>query len=829
MSKGIKKENAFDRFIDKILGFFGFGSKRKKSKVDKSAIAPRDKLRKPVKKRLVKATLKAKRKGVIAETAQETIPYKYIYPDGLCHVDEDYYTRTIEFFEINYKLSSMEEQAFMFEHYCDLLNYFDSSVSFQLTFVNRYGNMDKLKEITTIPLRGDKFDDVASEYSKMIQSQLQKGNNGLRKLKYLTFGIHAKNKDIARTRLTRVETDIIGQFKRFSVKAYGLDGYERIKEMFHILHPDERIKLRFNWDLISQTGLSSKDFIAPSSFTFDKNGRTFKVGGKVGATGFVQIMAAELSDKLFQNILDFKFNQIINFHVQPIDQAKAVKFVKSKLTDIDRMKIDEQRKAFESGYNIDIMPPDITSFGEEAYNLLEALQKKDERLFLVTIIYTTFADNMKKLNDNLFQVESTFGQHQCNVVRLDYQQEEGLQSTLPIGKNFVEIERILTTSSLAIFVPFTAKELFMGGEALYYGLNPITQNLIMIDRKQLLTPNGVILGKSGGGKSFAAKREITGTFLRTLNDIIICDPNHEYGSLVEHLQGDVIKVSVNTTNYINVMDIRLDYEYEANPLAVKAEFILSLCDMIIGGKDGLQPIEKTVIDRCVHLAYKEYIQNPIPGNMPILEDLWNILKAQPEPESHQVANALELYVKGSLNVFNHHTNVKFERVVSFDISELGQELKKIGTLIIQDAVWNRVMYNRSIGKHTSYYIDEMHLLLDTKQSCGYFAMLYATMRKMGGIVTGITQNIKTFLTSPQIQNILDNSEFIIMLSQASGDRQILADMLGVPPSQMEYVKNAEAGHGLIICGDTVSPFVDKFPKHLKLYKIMTTRLSELNS
>ena len=418
--------------------------------------------------------------------------------------------------------------------------------------------------------------------------------------------------------------------------------------------------------------------------------------------------------------------------------------LKRKITDLDRSKIEEQKKAVRAGYDMDIIPSDLATYGSEAKKLLQDLQSRNERMFLLTFLVLNTADNPRQLGNNIFQAGSIAQKYNCQLTRLDFQQEEGLMSCLPLGLNQIEIQRGLTTSSTAIFVPFTTQELFQNGkEALYYGINALSNNLIMVDRKLLKNPNGLILGTPGSGKSFSAKREIANCFLLTSDDVIICDPEAEYAPLVERLHGQVIKISPTSTNYINPMDLNLDYSDDESPLSLKSDFILSLCELIVGGKEGLQPVQKTIIDRCVRLVYNEYLNDPKPENMPILEDLYNLLREQEEKEAQYIATALEIYVTGSLNVFNHQSNVDIDnRIVCYDIKELGKQLKKIGMLVVQDQVWNRVTINRAAHKSTRYYIDEMHLLLKEEQTAAYTVEIWKRFRKWGGIPTGITQNVK---------------------------------------------------------------------------------------
>lgn len=809
-----------------------------------------------------------KRKQERNISAQNSIPYREMAKDGICRVQEKYYSKTIRFYDINYQLAQNEDKNAIFENWCDFLNYFDSTIHFQISFINHHSNMKEFESVIQIQPQNDAFDDVRMEYAQMLRDQLAKGNNGLVRTKYITFGIEAENIREAKPKLERIEADILNNFKVLGVSAYPLTGEERLQILYETFNPEEKVSFQFSYDRILRSGMGTKDFVAPTSFVF-KEGKTFQMGNTIGAASYLQILAPELTDKMLAEFLDMNRNLIVNLHIQSIDQMKAIKLVKNKVTDINRMKIEEQKKAVRAGYDMDIIPSDLNTYGGEAKRLLEDLQSRNERMFLVTVLFLNTAKTKQELDNAVFQTAGIAQKYNCSLRRLDYMQEQGLMSSVPLGMNMIPIKRALTTTSTAIFVPFTTQELFMGGESLYYGLNALSNNMIMVDRKKLKNPNGLILGTPGcftgetklllpdgrkvsflelfaekeevfvnsfdfqkqelvkargydvrctkevtelvevelengetvrctpdhwfltqsagyveacnlkvgakfipehevkavrflsleeavpvydisvegyqnfllscgvvvhnSGKSFAAKREIANVFFATQDDIIIGDPEGEYYPLVHALGGQVIHISPTSHDYINPMDINLDYSDDDNPLGFKSDFILSLCELIMGSRNGIEAEEKSVIDRCLPLVYQKYFENPIPENMPLLGDLYDCLRKQEEVQAQRIATALEIYVNGSLNVFNHHTNVELNnRIVCFDIKDLGKQLKKLGMLIVQDQVWNRVTVNRVAHKSTRYYIDEFHLLLKEEQTAAYSVEIWKRFRKWGG-------------------------------------------------------------------------------------------------
>ena len=617
-------------------------------------------------------------------TVQASLPFRNMHPDGLCRLDDRHFSKTIAYADVSYRLAGPEDQRDIFERLCDFYNGYDPSIGVQMTLSSSHkaGSGDLFR----MAAQRDDLDGIRAEASGILQTQYERGSNGYVKSKYVTLTIEAESIQAARARFSRIEADTLNRFKVMGAAAKVLDGKERLALLHGLLHPRGE-PFAFEWDWLAPSGLSVKDFIVPSSFEFGET-RRFRMGEMYGAVSFLQILAPEIQDRILTDFMDVEGNLLVTMHVRGINQNEAIKMVKRKITDLDAMKIQEQKKAARSGYDLDILPSDLSTYGGAAKNLLQDLQSRNERMFLLTFLVVNMADTKRKLENDIFAAAGIAQKYNCALTRLDYQQEAGLMSSIPLGENLIPIQRGLTTSSTAIFIPFITQELFQTGAALYYGLNALSNNMILCDRKQLKNPNGLILGTPGSGKSFAAKREMTNAFLITDDDIIICDPEAEYFSLVQRLNGQVIRLSPTgkgidgKPQYVNPMDINLNYSEDDSPLALKSDFILSLCELVIGGKEGLQPIDKTVIDRAVRNVYRPFLADPDPANMPILGDLYDELLRQPEPEAARIASALELYVSGSLNVFNHRTNVELSnRLVCFDIKQLGKQLKKLGMFL----------------------------------------------------------------------------------------------------------------------------------------------------
>ena len=780
--------------------------------------------RKPEKQGLTGLFTKGKN---IPTTAQQTLPYREMYRDGVCRVADRYYTKTIEYEDINYQLAQSEDQAAIFDGWSACLNYFDSSLPFQLSFLNHRSRPGSRYSVN-IPMQDDDYNSVRCEYVEMLENQIAKSNNGIVRTKLLTFGVNVDDLPTARARLERVEADICGNFKKLGVKCRSLSGLERLELLHGQLHPGSGSPFRFSWDMIPKTGLSTKDFIAPDSFDF-RFSRLFRVGTIWGAASYLQILASELSDKLLAELLEMDAEMTITLHIQTVDQAAAVKSIKAKVSDIDKMKVEEQKKAARAGYDMDILPPDLVTYSNDAKTLLEDLQSRNERMFLLTFLVVNMAPTRRELDNDLFTVSGIVQKYNCTLKRLDFQQEDGFLSSLPLGHNGIEIKRGMTTSSTAIFVPFMTQELRMDGEAVYYGLNALSHNVIMANRKKLKNPNGLFLGVPGSGKSFAAKRELVNVFLATRDRIIVVDPMGEYSPLIKRLGGQVIEIAPDSPHHISPMDLQMNANDDESPLSMKADFLLSLCELIVGGREGLQPIEKTVIDRCVRLVYREQALGLDTGKTPLLQDLYEELLKQPEPEARRVATALELYCTGSLNLFNHPTNVKTDsRVVCIVLKNMGENLRKIAMHITNEFVSQAVDTNFREGVATWCYFDEFHVLLRDPLTASYFVAVWKMLRKKGCVPSALTQNVKDLLASREIENILDNTDFMILLSQAQSDRAILARQLGISEHQLSYITHSNSGEGLLFYGNVTIPFVDRFPKG-EIYDLLTTRPEDMKN
>ncbi len=777
-------------------------------------------------------------------TAEKSIPFLKMYEEGICQVKDTFFAKIVEFEDINYKLLEDWEREGVKKTYERLINHFDPSYRAELFFFNRKVSEESLKERFEIEKQNDEFDEIREEYVTMLKNQAAKGNNGIVKSKFILFGCDCESYEVALNKLEKEADDVISLLNGIGAIAKSLKGKEWLYLLYEYFCQTPNKKFDFSFKDYEEKGLSEKEAIVPKSFNFSAKDE-FKTGSNFGRSYVLEINNSSLNDDFLQNLLLVEGNFSFSIHLRTIKPSDALKEAKGNITRIQSAKIDQQKKAFRGGYDMDILPPDINTNEKDALKLLDELNSADQKLLHTNFIVNIFGKTRQE-REILYQSISNIVQsNSCELTLYNYLQEQCFFTGSPLLFNdFSKIkERSITTKALGILIPFYTQDLFMDGNATYYGLNSLSNKMILADRKRLRTPNGLILGSPGSGKSFSAKREIISCFLQTRDEIIICDPEGEYFPVVDALGGQVVKLATNSKAYLNPMDIQISHKNDKDALLLKSSFIITLLDQIAGGVEGLGNDEKGIIDECIRHIYDDYFANPIPENMPILTDLYEaLLKYDPLSENPymednlcieakrqatRIANSLKLYVSGSQNYFNHRSNVDSDnRILCFDIKDLSKQLKDIGMLIVQDAVWNRVSKNRERGISTRYYCDEFHLLLKEKQTADYSIEMWKRFRKWGGIPTGLTQNIADFLQGHDIEGIVGNSDFIYIFSCGHDDREILAEKYKLTKEQVEKITNAEKGCGLLIYDHYIIPFTDHYPENTKTFEIMNTKPKE---
>lgn len=752
-------------------------------------------------------------------TSEDTLTYKKLYKNGTLFLGDKKYSKTLKFTDTNYDILDEEKKEFVFSKFSDILNYFDSSMNLQFSYYNQKNRDIDLIESLKIKNKDDNCNIYREEYNKILRKKLSLNDN-FRKEKYLTITLKAENLKDSISKFSLIEKELIKNFSKIDSEIHFLNGDERAKLIFELLNYNK------DFDLESyEKSKDSKKYIAPDSFNFSDE-KFFKIEKNIGTSFLLEIIGTEISDETLQDFLELNEELYINFHITPLEQEKGIKLVKRTLTNLNKMKIEEQKKAIRAGYDMDIISENLKEAIENTTELLDDVRGKNENLFYVSIIFTSINEKFNNLKNLIERLKNLSKKHSCFLKQLDLIQEQALISSLPFGLNQLENKRLLTTSATSIFMPFKSKEIIYPS-GIYYGVNPLTKNLLICDRLKLKTPNGLILGSSGSGKSFAAKKEISLSFLLSNDEILILDPEDEYTNLVKALGGEAIEISSNSKNYINPLDINLNYGDDSDAIGFKIDFMLSFFELII--ERPLDSRENTIVDRALKTIYEPYLKNPISEKIPILEDLYNVLLSYGDSKSRDLAESLEFYVKGSLNIFNHHTNVDItNRICSYNIKQLGKKLKKLGMQIIQDQVWNRVTINRNRNILTRYYADEFHLFLQDNLTASFFTETYKRFRKWGGVPTGITQNIKNVLAYEGVEDIFENSEFILMLKQAPKDRAILCDLLQLSEKQESYITESDIGYGLIKFGKHIIPFEDDFPKNTKLYKLLQSSFKNKN-
>lgn len=766
-----------------------------------------------------------KEKFIVPRSAQDIIPIKAIWEDGIFLVGTDKYSKSFKFLDINYAVASKEDKEAMFIDYSDLLNSLDTGATAKITINNRRINKIDFEKQILLKMQNDDLDRYRKEYNEMLINQAKDANEIIQE-KIITLSVYKKSIEEARTYFSRVGADLISKFATLDSKCMELDAVERLRILHDFYRTGNETSFRFDFKETIRKGHNFKDFICPDSFEFKDD--YFKIGDRYGKVMFLKEYASFVKDSMVTELTELNKNMMLSIDIIPVPQDEAVKEAENRRMGIETNITNWQRKQNANNNFSAIIPYDMEQQRAESKEFLDDLTTRDQRMFLVVITMVITADTKQELDNTRDDIEQIASKGLCQMGTLKFQQLDGLNQVLPIVSNFNNIKalRTLTTESLAVFIPFKVQEIRHEG-GIFYGQNVISKNMIIADRNQLLNGNSFTLGVSGSGKSFISKEEIASIKLKDKDaDIIIIDPEREYSKLVRAFGGEVIKISATSRNHINAMDMTKDYGDGANPVILKSEFILSLCEQLIGSSN-LGAKQKSIIDRCTANTYRFYQQGNYQGTPPTLQDFREELLKQDEPEAKEIALAIELFTNGSLNTFAMNTNVDTSNsLLCYDILDLGKQLLPIGMLVVLDSILNRITSNRNKGKHTYIFIDEIYLLFQYEYSANFLFTLWKRVRKYGACCTGITQNVEDLLQSHTARTMLANSEFIIMLNQASTDRTELARLLNISDLQMSYITNVKAGEGLIKIGSVLVPFVNKFPRNTELYKLMSTKPGE---
>lgn len=773
-------------------------------------------------KTLTQALKMDKEKFTVPKSVQQALPIKRIWPDGIFQVGNKY-SKSFRFSDINYAIASKEDKTEMFLDYSDLLNALDSGATAKITLNNRRINKDEFERSLLLPMKEDGLDQYRKEYNDMLLSKVSGTSNSIYQERYLTISVHKKNIDEARTYFARVGTDITTHLAKLSSVSEELDAGERLQVFRDFFRAEEPSAFPFDLKAFAKKGHSFKDWICPESMEFKKD--YFKINERYGRVLYMQDYASYVKDDMISELCDLSQNLMLSIDILPVPTDEAVREIQNKLLGVETNVTNWQRRQNANNNFSAVVPYDMELQRKETKEMLDDLTTRDQRMMFGLLTMVHMADSKKQLDSDTETLLSVARKHLCQLSILKWQQVDGLNTVLPYGIRKINALRTLTTESTAVLIPFHTQEIMQPG-GIYYGQNAVSKNMLVADRRKLLNGNSFRLGVSGSGKSFSAKEEIVALALATEDDILILDPESEFGSLVEALNGEVIRISATSDTHLNAMDMDSAYGNEKNPLIEKSEFILSLFEQLVGA-GNLSAKEKSILDRCTADVYRDYMRGGYQGEIPTLKDLYRQLMLQPEDEARGLALSSELFINGSLNTFAQPTNVNTKsRIIAYDIRELGEQLMPLGMLVTLDSIFNRVIQNWKKGKTTWIFADEFYLLFRYQYSADFFYRLYKRIRKYSGFVTGLTQNVEELLKSDTARLMLANSEFLILLNQATTDREELASLLNISDNQLSYITNVGAGHGLIRCSGNIVPFENSFPKNTKLYRLMTTKPGE---
>ena len=760
----------------------------------------------------------------IPRSVQDAIPIQRLWPDGVFQFGSKY-SKTLRFSDINYAIASKEDKTAMFLRYSELLNALDAGSTTKLTINNKRLDRTNVEREILVPRRDDFLDGYRAEYNAMLMDKATGAANSVVQERYITLSAHRKSVEEARTFFDRAVHDVSAHLHHLDSRCEELDAVERLRVLHDFYRPGEESDFRLDLRERMRKGHSFKDTVCPDSLEFKKD--HFVMGDKYGRVLFLKEYASYIKDSMIHELTALDRNLMLSIDIIPVPTDEAVRELQSRLLGVETNVTNWQRRQNSNNNFSAIVPYDLEQQRKETREMLDDLTTRDQRMLFAVVTLVHLADSKKELDSDTEALQSIARKHLCQLAPLSWQQADGLVTALPLGLRRISALRTLTTEALAVLMPFKAQEIRHQG-GVYYGQNVISRNLILANRKELLNGNGFVLGVSGSGKSFTAKRELAALALSTDDDIICIDPESEYRPIIEGLGGEVVNISATSPNHINAMDMEQGYGDGENPVVLKSEFLLSLCEQLMGSRQ-LSAKEKSIIDRCTAQCYHGYIRGGYQGSVPTLRDFHAELLRQPEPEARDVALAIELFTEGSLNTFAKPTNVDTNsRILCYDIRDLGKQLLPVGMLVVLDSVFNRIIRNRRLGRSTWVYIDEIYLLFQHEYSANFLFTLWKRVRKYGACCTGLTQNVDDLLQSHTARTMLANSEFLVMLNQASTDRAELARLLNISDNQLSYITNVDFGRGLIKCGSAIVPFMDHFPKN-NLYRLMSTKPSEADA
>lgn len=804
------------------------------------------------KKKLKKAKKQAK-KIKIPRTVQDSIPYEQVYEeDGIIETSKGVFTKSYLLKDVNYQIAKPKEQEEMFQKYGDFLNGFDPTTHFELSIIQKKINMNDFESKVMLKDENDGLDDLRHEYNDLIKSNLLEGRNNLSKEKYLTVSIKATSFSEAQAKFAKIDSEINSDIKKIGNSSATVVPTAKRLEILHDIYNDVEdsefcnnyvrnekgqfvpAEEKFSFKLMRQAGLTTKDMIGPASMKFDNDyGR---LGDKYFRALYLRTLPTFLEDTVLRDITDTDCNMITSMYFEPVDPQEAIKLARNQQRNINASLSDRQQKNAQKLISPELISPELRDAYDEANELLRDLTGKNQKLFYTTFVIVHFADTKEQLELDTKSIMDIGRSLVCDIKKLTYQQENGLNTALPLGLNQLFVKRSLTTESAAVFMPFVNQELSDTDGGLFYGTNSISGNLALFDRTKRKNANGFIFGQPGSGKSMAAKLEAFKVYIARPKDrVIIVDPEGEYGPLAKLLGGEIIRISPGKDVHINPFDLEMNYKSEDDPMAIKSDFIASLCETISGDRFGITQVQRSIIDRCVNQLYRPYLESRNPetneydkSKLPTLVDFYNLLREQRGYDAMQLADGLEMYVTGSFNFFAHRTNVEYtKRFVVYDIKDIGNNMTALGLQVVLDNIWNQVVAGRNEGRYTWFFADEIHLLFRNRSSASFLRDLYKRARKYGGIPTGITQNVSDLLRNEYVETIIANCEYIMMLSQAATDRAELGTLFNMSATEMEKITNANPGEGLIYDGAVMVPFTNKLPKNTRMYEVMTTKLDEV--